>query len=245
MKCTHCGAQYEGSTCHQCGYPANAAPQKNLRSLLIDQSETIYAVLGSSLARTFLTTGQLGNGFSILTDKRVYFKGKCLKRKGKGFYFTTEERTVDLKDVTGTGFVHSSAPWALMLCYICLIFPVAILLNALLNGKESESIALGFMATLVIPATFYIIYKLRTYACFEIAYAGGGIAFDLRWINKEEVSQFQKQLVLLKQKEKTEPAASESAADIPKLLLEYKKLLDEGVISEAEFNAKKAELLSK
>ena len=81
---------------------------RNLNEILFDRNEKIVSILGNNTVQKFLTTGVLGNGFAVLSDKRLYFRGKCLYKKGKTFETSLEERAVDLKDVTGTGFEHSN-----------------------------------------------------------------------------------------------------------------------------------------
>ena len=160
---------------------------EKLKALLIDPSESVKTVLGNNLAQTFLTTGELGNGFAVLTDKRVYFKGKCLVRTGKGFSFNIAERTVDLEDVTGTGFVHTKATWALVMTIISLL-----------------AVWVTYFLALVPAVLFAVLYRTLSRTVFEISYAGGGIAFDLRWISSQEATDFQRQLVLLKEAKKKE-----------------------------------------
>ena len=75
-----------------------------IEDVLIDYNESVVSVLGNDFITRFLTTGTLSEGFAILSNKRIYFKGKCLSKRNTKFYSSFEERTVDLKDVTGTGF---------------------------------------------------------------------------------------------------------------------------------------------
>lgn len=79
---------------------------RDLNNILFDRNEKIVSVLGNNAIQKFLSTGVLGNGFAVLSDKRLYFRGKCLYKKGKSFETRQEERAIDLKDVTGTGFEH-------------------------------------------------------------------------------------------------------------------------------------------
>lgn len=198
MKCSKCGQEFTGNSCPTCGHT-------KLTKLLVNpDEEEIMACLGNNLAQTFVSTGELGNGFAILSNKRVYFKGKCLIRKGKGFYSRTEERTVDLDDVTGTGFVHNNALWAKILCYCCIAL-VALGVYAFIGSIVTEEYTpimlfifpFGFLALL-----FHFLAKIHSRSVFEISYAGGSIAFSLYWITMEEAEEFQKNLVLLKQNQK-------------------------------------------
>lgn len=80
---------------------------ENLKSLFIDSSEKQIATLGSGYLQNFISTGAVANGFCVVSDKRVYFRGKCYYKSGTYYRQTKEERTVDLKDITGTGFTST------------------------------------------------------------------------------------------------------------------------------------------
>ncbi len=73
--------------------------------MFVSPDEQTVAVLGNSMAQTFLATGDLSSSFAVLSDKRVYFHGKAFVRNGKRFYVRKEKRIVDVQDVTGTGFI--------------------------------------------------------------------------------------------------------------------------------------------
>lgn len=88
--------------------------KRNLKNLFIDSNEQQVAVLGGGYLDNFLATGSATRGFCVVSDRRVYFRGKCYHKTGKFYKSTSEERTVDLKDITGTGFVESR-PFSLLL----------------------------------------------------------------------------------------------------------------------------------
>lgn len=52
-----------------------------LEEILFDSNEKIVSVLGINTIQKFLSTGILGNGFAVLSEKRLYFRGKCLYKK--------------------------------------------------------------------------------------------------------------------------------------------------------------------
>lgn len=214
-----------------------------LSSVLFNKDEHILAVLGNSTIQKFISTGVLGNGFAILTDKRIYFKGKCLIRHGKGFYKKTEEKAVDLKDVTGTGFVYNKAFWA-----VCaMVASIFLSFFAGLAETFTSSIVFGIlMIVLMISCpVFLFIFLKYNYSAFEISYAGGGIGFDIHWITSAESSQFQTKLRLIKDEiSKTETQTSVvQNFNVPEQLLQYKSLLDQGVITQEEFDSMKEKLL--
>lgn len=259
MKCSNCGNEVNSNFCDRCGTRVdNQETNKNYekaQSFVLDPTEEVKSVLCNNFMQKFFSTGILENGFAILTDKRVYFKGKCYFRKGKAFYTKIEEKTVDLKDVTGTGFVHNKATWAKIVYRILLgysIFALVILLisgivfDTLNHGSPFSDMDTGMFGIPIILFIIFLIFKFiynrYNYSVFEISYAGGGIAFDMNWITQQESREFQQQLVLLKQRNPVSSSSS-SSSSIPSQLKEYKELLDSGIITQEEFDAKKKELL--
>ena len=94
---------------------------RDLNDILFNRNEKIISVLGNNAIQKFLSTGTLGNGFAVLSDKRLYFRGKCLYKKGNSFEARQEEKAVDLKDVTGTGFEHINPVGLLIVGIISLV----------------------------------------------------------------------------------------------------------------------------
>ena len=77
-----------------------------LSESFISQDEKYIASLGNGYIMNFLANKSAKKGFAFITDKRVYFKGSCLSGTGKTLTKTNEERTVDVKDITGSGFTY-------------------------------------------------------------------------------------------------------------------------------------------
>ena len=79
---------------------------EKLSQSFASRDEKYIASLGNGYIMNYLTNKGLNKGFAFLTDKRVYFKGSCLSGKGKSLVKTDEERTVDVKNITGSGFIY-------------------------------------------------------------------------------------------------------------------------------------------
>lgn len=254
MVCKKCKTEFEGQYCPKCGTRENEKINSDLfKAFLYDNSENVIAILGNNIAQTFISTGILGNGFAILSNKRVYFKGKCLIRQGKGFYSKIEEKSVDISDITGTGFVHNKATWAKVLHIIFLVMCGLILFETpVLVISFGIGPLIGCLGNLLIwgglSFLFKFLYNRYNYSAFEITYAGGGIAFDMHWITSEESKEFQRSINLFKDKLKTQKSENKdegsNKADVPEQLLKYKALLDQNVITEEEFDAMKKHLLN-
>jgi len=127
----------------------------DLKNLYVDENETDVAVLGSSYLQNVLANGLFGKGICAVSNKRVYFKGKCLVRAGIGYKSATEERIVDLKDVTGTGYTVIKNPTFLILA----ILAMAGMLIGCFYGMSIEEVgvtAVAFVIGLIFTGIFLI-----------------------------------------------------------------------------------------
>lgn len=173
----------------------------DLKSLYVDENETDVAVLGSSYLQNVLANGLLGKGICAVSDKRVYFKGKCFVRTGVSYKSATEERIVDLKDVTGTGYVVIKNPTFLILMILTMVVLVVGFFYGMSVGALEDTVA-TFIIGLILMCIFLIGHVRSRKRVFEIAFAGGQIAFDTAFYKKEELVNFQKALHLAKEKDR-------------------------------------------
>lgn len=72
----------------------------------ISREEKYISSLGNGYIMNFFAGGNLRRGFAVISNKRVYFRGSCFSGRGKSLDKTDEERTLDIKDVTGSGFIY-------------------------------------------------------------------------------------------------------------------------------------------
>lgn len=220
----------------------------NMSNLFVDANEKEISTLGSNYLRNFLSTGSLENGFCTVTDKRVYFRGKCYTKSGNNYKSTKEEKTVDLKDVTGTGFTFIKRFWLMILAILCTIWAVVLtfsLVASLPELNESEgwsSILLVIFVAILPTIVLWGLYLFLKVKVFEISFAGGKIAFKASSYNENEVNNFQRALRQAKDNYKEVPntVSNSSGADE---LKKYKDLLDSGVISQADFDIAKKKIL--
>lgn len=220
----------------------------NMSNLFVDANEKEISTLGSNYLRNFLSTGSLENGFCTVTDKRVYFRGKCYTKSGNNYKSTKEEKTVDLKDVTGTGFTFIKRFWLMILAILCTIWAVVLtfsLVASLPELNESEgwsSILLVIFVAILPTIVLWGLYWFLKVKVFEISFAGGKIAFKASSYNENEVNNFQRALRQAKDNYKEAPntVSNSSGADE---LKKYKDLLDSGVISKADFDIAKKKIL--
>lgn len=216
-----------------------------ITDIFASPDERLEAVLGTHAAQNFFTTGVLGNGFIILTDRRVYFRGRCLRREGKRFIYMREDRTVDVENVTGTGFVHFDHIWMKVVGIILAVFTAYIFIGTLFSLDDSDAwifalVALGLgLAT----AFFFWRYKATKRTVFEVAFAGGGFGLGMRWMSPEESANFQKCIKLVgddrRRQERMYGNGTSAATELTRLA----ELVEKGLISREDFEAQKARLL--
>lgn len=136
---------------------------KDVRELFVDVQEEQKAVIGGGYLSSMLHSGVLGKGFGVLTDRRLYYRGKCFYKLGGRYMKTDEDCTVDLQDITFTGFTYTRSLIWLVLTVLCgMMFLVLSFAN--------EELVLGLIVPIVFFACLYYITKKTIY---EVTFAGG------------------------------------------------------------------------
>ena len=215
--------------------------ENQFTAMFASPDERLVSVLGNNIAQTFFATGTIGKGFAVLSDRRVYFKGKCLQRTGKRFSAIHEERVVDVSNVTGTGFVHTKPVWLLVISIVLFVLAAVYFVVSVANLAF-----IGLLAVLLfggLGGLFLWLYNSRKRTIFEIAFAGGGIGLDASWIDAQEAEFFQKNIRLvgdnLKRQERQYARGGNAAGELAQLA----QLLEKGMITQAEFEEQKRRLL--
>lgn len=237
--CAKCGAELIANQASSGAPPIDAkTPVEVLyQSQFVSPDEHAVAILGNSMAQTFLSTGDLSSSFAILSDRRVYFHGKAFVRNGKRFSVRKEKRIVDVQDVTGTGFIYNNPIWMRVLA---IVFAILVPPSFFLAGSLMP-------AFLWISILFFCLYKINRKTLFEISFAGGGIAFNVRWFPDEESQNFQNALKQTSDAAKAQGAQRSTCAPSGSVADEIEKLarlLSQGVITQEEFVQQKRTLIS-
>lgn len=205
--CPACGTQLINGVCPRCTNAQMMAAQNRndakFTRLFMSPDEKLVATLGNNYIQNYLHNGSVRNGFAVVSDKRAYFYGTSytISYNGRGnpnANKMSRSQVVDLKDVTGSGFIrmvnigYAILAWALVIISIFLIM--------LLYDIEEGLAVIGGLAAL--SAILFLIYKYydNKLSLISIQYAGGEIAFDIRWFSGQEINNFHQQLRLAKDK---------------------------------------------
>lgn len=205
--CPACGMQLINGVCPRCTNAQMMAAQNRndarFTRLFMSPNEKLVATLGNNYIQNYLHNGSVRNGFAVVSDKRAYFYGTSytISYNGRGnpnANKMSRSQVVDLKDVTGSGFIrmvnigYAVLAWALVIISIFLIM--------LLYDIEEGLAVIGGLAAL--SAILFLIYQYydNKLSLISIQYAGGEIAFDIRWFSGQEINNFHQQLRLAKDK---------------------------------------------
>lgn len=243
---------------------------ERFKTFFMNPKEKFVCALGNGYLMNFLAGGFLGNGFAVVSDKRVYFKGRAFEFGENKFNVKTVTSTVDLKDVTGTETRTIKKPGNMAAGILLSVFGLLMLiLYGVMKGSggsmggAGDAIILSLGLFMMIMGLIMImVYFVGRNTLLTIMFGGGGIAFPLNWYPAQEGENFQRMLRIAKDQvveeaEKAtanamrevfantvapQPQAAVSAADE---LTKYAQLYKDGLISEQEFADLKAKFLSR
>ena len=99
------------------------------------------------------------------------------------------------------------------------------------------------LVTYAIILAYVFLYFKNKISLISIQYAGGEIAFDIRWFSQNEIDNFQKQLRLAKDNVVDNPINNNYNVSSADELIKYGQLLQKGLISPEEYQNIKRNLL--
>ena len=181
MFCGNCGKQIE-DTANVCPYCGTMVEKEEVVSsnqygkIFVEPDENYVGSLGNSYLNSFLTSSELKRCVALLSDKRVYLRGNMVDINTGKIERTNMQKTIDLEDITGTGFVYVSPQiWKLVVAILTcwMIIPAIILIVSYLKNRDT---------------------------LFFIEYAGGCIKFDASIYGLAESQDFEKQIRRAKNK---------------------------------------------
>lgn len=220
--CMHCGSEMSDKAefCGNCGKAVNSGGKDNIElmqsvvqnfqksrssekeerkikgaeEMFVNPDEVQKAVLGGGYLANMIRTGTMSKGFGVLTNRRFYFKGKCFYKVGNHFMKTDEERTVDLQDITSSGFTYTRL---FLWNVIAVLGMVLFVLLGIYSGSDSKKQVVAILFG-VIDIVFWLIFILFKRAIYEISFAGGSIAIKASSYGMKEIKAFDKKLRLAK-----------------------------------------------
>jgi len=232
--CSNCGQKVDGSNfCSNCGmkiradehlshsvpstpaqtskyYPPHTAPQSNsqvfLANLFVEKDELHISTFGNEQYIQFLNKGKTKKAFVILSDKRLYIRGKRYETDGKGSSNPDKrgkpvqtEKIVDMKDVKTiemgrvgrvTSFLYMYSALTVTVLAIA-TFVVTLLMNADLKSEPdlSEALSVFTIVTLglsVVAVLLWMSFASSIKSCISLLHNGTWIRFPLeKYVGRE------------------------------------------------------------
>lgn len=262
MVCKNCGNSLpeDSQFCQSCGQPVEAQEHtekwQEFKNILSSSKEKIVAVLGAATGKQLLSTGEAKGGCAILSDKRLYIKGTCFRKKRNLLIPKKEETILDVKDITGTGHFKQDVSWMKIAGIICVT--LALILCAVVKSAMDEKVKIDSVGTarlvlisilvfILAAITLLVLYKRCHADIFRIVCAGDVIGLNATYIPRNEWEFFQncirQQKDSLEETDKRDPKPAEKN-DLAEQLQKYKNLLDSGTITQEEYDALKKKLLN-
>ena len=163
------------------------------KKLFFSPDEKLIAVLKQSYL-TSAMLGELKSNVLVLSDKRLYQQGKIFEKSQSGRWSSTfGQKTVDVKDITGSGFAETNSPALLIFSLIVIFFCFIIMITLIEDGQ-----AVGGVLLLILSLLPLLAYFLGRTRLFAVNYSGGSIGVDCKWYSPNEINEFQKQIYLNK-----------------------------------------------
>lgn len=203
MICPKCGSELFGSVseCPYCGASVSESDVKKqqrasnpYKKLFVDSNEKLIATIGEEYASSIIRGNGISDGYGILTDKRCYFMATCYSTMGSTFTKTKDQWTIDLQDITASGFRYSSNIMHLILS----IISAFLCFFSLMFINEESSLAFTII-TAVISIVFFVAYILSKSTFYAVYFAGGGLSIDIAsFSGVGDIDYFDKQLRIAK-----------------------------------------------
>ena len=150
--------------------------------------------IGTGYVANFVSGGDASRAGATLTNKRIYFSGSIFTIKDDGEPVQLKQRkVVNTRDITGTGYLfYNPIKW---LGYAIIAVVVGIGSAFTMDGNIAIG---GLLLGLVVGGGCAAAWYTHRMTLFVIEYAGGSIAFDVRWVQAHEQDDFLRNIHLSK-----------------------------------------------
>ena len=164
----------------------------------VSPDEKQISTIGTGYVANFVSGSGVYRAGATQTNKRVYFSGSIYFRDGRGkFAALNQRKIVNIRDITGTGYDFYK-PLHLILWSI-LFLVASIVCFALVDEVSETFIPFGILG-IILCISMFISYFMRKMTLLSIEYAGGIIAFNVKWMQQHEQDHFIQNIHLAKDK---------------------------------------------
>ena len=181
---------------------------EDINSIFIDSNEKTEAVLGERYLHDFLEYGVSRRGFCIVTDRRLYCRGKCYHKSGNAYTADVCRLVVDIRDIACTGMCMGRLTGIVLMemilatvWFLLIVLGMAIVNltgNMIFDIQDMALTGIIFLISALIVGTLY--YCRKRVEVFVIRYAGGEAAFLAAEYSPDETEIFERKIHEVKNK---------------------------------------------
>lgn len=203
--CLYCGTRIENNEQIEQYYGGDnhSAGNNIYDTVFIEPYENYIGSLGDGYLNSFLTARKIHRCVALLSDKRIYLRGNMIDNASGKISRINISKTIDLEDITGTGFIYASPAIGKLITSI-LLFVITIipLICAIVFQEMIFMIAMGslFFPLIIAAIILLVLYFKSRKSLFFIEYAGGCIKFNASIYGLVESKDFEKQIRRAKNK---------------------------------------------
>ena len=154
--------------------------------------QQIMIIEGNYIRNLFSGAG-LSREVGVITDRRLYYRGNNYSSSGS----VKVDCTVDLQDITSTGFCYTSSLRYVVLAVIH--FVVGVILTLLGIVIESEPGMMIGCIVLLFGGLWLLIYYLSKTTIYTITYGGGSLGMNVSFFGLNVIRVFDKNLHIAKE----------------------------------------------
>lgn len=234
----------------------------------IDENETMQIVLGKDAYDNYCRTGIIGNGFCVVSDKRLYFKGNCYYSCSGRFKKTIANRIADLYSFNYSGYVTQRV--------VPPIISIIILIFAIITGsiggykyynsasyvtyrydgftihpidEFERNLSYGFFIASFVMMVIFLICIIKKRHLFQIVFDGGKFAYKTSTLQGDDIYEVQKKLDITKEnaldnRRKAQVVQKQENISLVDELKKYSELLQAGAITQEEYEQVKRRILN-
>ena len=143
------------------------------KSFFVDEDEQTVSKIGISYVQSYISSSVMGNTNAVLTNKRVYFSGKCFQKSSGHLVKDEREEICELEEIASTGIINIKRVALLWTGAILMLLGVILVMVSWNIMEDIPLLMGGFM--IIVAAIMLVIYFVTKGIWYEVSTAGSTI----------------------------------------------------------------------
>ena len=140
------------------------------KSFFVDEDEQTVSKIGISYVQSYISSSVMGNTSAVLTNKRVYFSGKCFQKSSGHLVKDEREEICELEEIASTGIINIKRVALLWTGAILMLLGVILVMVSWNIMEDIPLLMGGFM--IIVAAIMLVIYFVTKGIWYEVSTAG-------------------------------------------------------------------------